>query len=129
MSKFFLSVAALLLSCVIASAQTPPAPSRWVNQRGSELLVLTADGQGGFSGYFTNRAAGFGCQNQPYAATGKPVQNKFYFVVTFPECNTVTVWRSIIVGNTIRSYWDLSYVDSAGTLRRANGTDVFTRAP
>lgn len=136
MRRVLLGLVFVMVSNVLTLAQStlpigslPNAPSRWVNQRGSELTVLTQDGRGGFTGFFINRAAGFQCQNRSYPVTGKAVGRGFFFAVTFSECNSVTVWRSVLSADVIQSNWTLSYVDQNGVIRGSAGTDAFKRVP
>jgi len=64
-SHAFVAFGIFLLTSLTASAQVLPSFSTWENQRTSILNVGLVTGNQ-FNGFFTNRAAGFQCQNIPY---------------------------------------------------------------
>nr|4GGR_A Chain A, Bradavidin 2 [Bradyrhizobium diazoefficiens USDA 110]4GGT_A Chain A, Bradavidin 2 [Bradyrhizobium diazoefficiens USDA 110]4GGT_B Chain B, Bradavidin 2 [Bradyrhizobium diazoefficiens USDA 110]4GGZ_A Chain A, Bradavidin 2 [Bradyrhizobium diazoefficiens USDA 110]4GGZ_B Chain B, Bradavidin 2 [Bradyrhizobium diazoefficiens USDA 110]4GGZ_C Chain C, Bradavidin 2 [Bradyrhizobium diazoefficiens USDA 110]4GGZ_D Chain D, Bradavidin 2 [Bradyrhizobium diazoefficiens USDA 110] len=111
---------------VEAMAQGLPAPSYWKNERGSELLIWSAN-SGTIQGTFTNHAQGFACQGIPYPAAGSVSPTGLYFVVTFAQCNSFTRWVGTIKGSQMPTSWTLFYVDNKGKPSRLKGGDIFTR--
>ncbi|MGY3105587.1 MULTISPECIES: avidin/streptavidin family protein [unclassified Bradyrhizobium] len=109
-----------------AIAQRLPAPSYWKNERGSELLVWSAN-SGAIQGTFTNHAQGFACQGIPYPASGAVSPTGLYFVVTFAQCNSFTRWVGKLNGSQMPTSWTLFYVDKNGKPGKLKGADTFTR--
>lgn len=124
----FRSCIALLLlvaATCCAMAQSLPVPSYWQNQRGSQMSLYNMDAQGNFTGTYVNHAAGFGCQNTPYALTGHANGSRLTFTVIWnngiQNCNSQTVWRGRVTGKTMPTRWILT-----GTgIPPMRGTDTF----
>lgn len=110
-----------------ANAQGISGNSIWKNQRGSQMTIASVDATGKFVGQFVNQAAGFECAGQTYDLVGRLTGAKFFFVVTFTKCNTVTRWAGRVVGKQLRTNWNLIYVDPNGAIKKLNGSDVFNR--
>ncbi|MGM4954220.1 avidin/streptavidin family protein [Bradyrhizobium barranii] len=116
MTRLFVLVLFTLIS-VPAHAQLP-APSTWVNQRGSVLSIQTLDAStGNFTGTYINNATGFSCRGQPYPVAGIVMASKIDFYVNWtapsaPNCKTITVWNGRVAANNIPTRWTLYYVGS-----------------
>jgi hypothetical protein len=123
-SRIFLALGILLLTPLAASAQVLPSFSTWVNQRTSTLSVGFVNGNH-FDGTFINRAAGFQCQNILYPVTGGTIlpNGAITFVVSFTECDTVTIWRGHVAGSQMPTSWILYYRG----IQRQTGNDLFKK--
>ena len=119
MRKLLLAFIVLLASQTLAAADPLPAPSSWVNQRGSTLDIFSA---GTIYGVFVNQASGFQCQNIPYPVTGTSTASTVVFTVNFVQCNSQTTWKGSVHGNKMPTRWVLTY--PGGKMR---GKDLFTR--
>jgi hypothetical protein len=125
-SKWLIGFTILLFAAATASAQVPPAPSTWKNDKGSILNVWSVTGDV-VLGQFINQAQGFECQGIPYPAAGRVQYNgKLFFVVTFAKCNSFTIWHGRVNGPQIKTKWTLFYVDKNGDPAKLNGADTFT---
>jgi hypothetical protein len=124
-----------VLLCFTASdvfAQALPAPSSWQNQRRSVMSVVAVDPTtGAIKGQYTNNAAGFACQGVPFDLGGKTSGNKVTLIVVWKNatmsCDSITVWKGRVSGNKIRTRWELSYVNGAGSIKELRGADAFER--
>ncbi|WP_442868848.1 avidin/streptavidin family protein [Bradyrhizobium sp. CCBAU 53380] len=120
------------ITSIPAHAQLP-APSTWVNQRGSLLSIQTLDAPTGtFTGTYVNNAPGFSCQGQPYPVAGVVSAGKIAFYVNWtapaaPNCKTITIWNGRVGDKTIPTAWTLFYVGSDWKFHKMTGRDVFTR--
>ncbi|WP_315792445.1 avidin/streptavidin family protein [Bradyrhizobium sp. SZCCHNRI1002] len=124
----------LLFFFLPISAQAEvPSFSTWINTRGSALSVFFVDpATGAFSGTYVNRAAGFECQDVPYAAVGASKGTSVTFRVDWkgvliPDCHSTTVWTGLLVGSTLKTKWRLDYTGSDGKPHTMYGRDVFTK--
>jgi hypothetical protein len=128
--RAILGILILVLSVGLAAAQGLPPGSTWANQRGSELLVLSVQADGTFTGQYTNRAPGFGCQDT-YDAGGQVSGNSIRFAVVWvnyrSNCNSITAWHGRIIGNNMPTSWELAYVATNGQIGITRGTDQFYR--
>ena len=122
-SHAFVAFVIFLLTSLTASAQVLPSLSTWENQRTSILNVGLVTGNR-FSGFFTNRAPGFQCQNIPY-----PVENGIIlpngaitFTVNFTACASVTTWKGQVTGSQMPTTWVLVHNGV-----RQQGRDLFKR--
>ena len=122
----------LTLAPLSAQAQVT-APSTWVNDKGSVMLIQTLDtSTDNFTGTYVNSATGFLCQGQPYEVGGSFKANKIDFYVnwksaTAPNCKTITIWNGRIAGNKITTRWKLYYVGSDWNFHKLSGRDVFIK--
>lgn len=126
-------IVAALFACLswqVAFAQSPPAPSRWKNDRGSILEITSVDAQGAIKGQFTNNAAGYKCIGTPYDIVGHSLKTGFFFATTFPPCYSFASWRGEVRGNSITMSYVLSWVDPEdGVVATIGGIDTFTSVP
>ena len=128
MVKVFVCVLGIFIAAnSIAQAQSLSSPSTWVNQRTSVLSVMAVDSDGSIHGTFTNNAEGTDCKGMPFDLVGKVKGNIAVFVVTFPKCNTVTVWRGRVAGSMIKTRFAAAYPAASGHLKIWRGKDVFTK--
>jgi hypothetical protein len=125
MTRLFFALLLLIGLSLDAAAQSLPSPSTWKNQRGSFLYVSFIDSGGNFRGQFINNASNFQCKGTSYDTAGRAAGPVVFFVVTFAPCNTVTRWRGRWTGQTIKTTWDLTYVDQNGQVRTMKGSDDF----
>jgi Avidin family len=131
--KLALAVAIIFFSATEVPAQSLPAPSSWENQRKSTMNIVAVDpATGNVKGLYTNNAAGFDCQGVPFDLGGKISGNRVTLIVVWKNatisCDSITVWKGRISGNTVRTKWQVSYVDSGGNLKTLRGADTFVQA-
>ena len=114
---------------------TIPAPSTWINGRGSILTIQSIGGDGVFEGTYVNKAAGTFCMNDPYLVEGKIKDDTIRFEVAFADrtdstknCFTVTEWRGTFSAKIIDTTWSLAYPGPAG-LVLIGGADKFDLQP
>jgi hypothetical protein len=114
-----------------AAAQGLPAPSDWVNPRGSVLVIESVGAGGKIAGTFTNKAAGYRCHDTFALATGKVEGDSLSFVVNFKnaamDCQSLVAWQGHVEGNTLETHWKLAHADADGSLKIMDGSDRFTR--
>ena len=117
----------LVAATCCATAQSLPVPSYWQNQRGSQMSLYSMDAQGHFTGTYVNHAAGFACQNSPFAVAGQSNGAVVTFTVIWNNgilnCNSNTVWRGRVTGNTMRTLWVLRGTN----IPPLRGKDIFQR--
>lgn len=129
------SVFAMTLSMGLltkAEAQTFQPNTTWENGRGSEFTITTISGDGAVAGTYTNRAAGFACQNTPYPLAGWIDGDKIAFSVRWKssaaDCASITSWTGYFAAGRIVSDWSLIYMDAAEARPLLyRGTDFFTK--
>lgn len=119
--------ALISLSIVSAGAETLPAPSTWINTRGSILSVTSVDASGSIAGTFINNAAGTECLGKSYDMGGKLTASRVRIAVTFTECRTVTVWRGNLHGATLATRFEAAFPDKNGRIQIWRGRDTFTK--
>jgi hypothetical protein len=129
-----LAVLASVFAMAGAMAQDIRAGSAWKSRRGSILTILSIDARGAFKGTYESKAkaAGFGCQDNKFDASGKITRTYVIFYVTFKNatanCNMMTVWRGTVSGSRLSVRWDLAHTNTkTGRLRFYRGSDTFTR--
>jgi hypothetical protein len=128
--RFLIAIAILVGLVSTASAQSIPAPSKWMNQRTSILEIQSVDGNGVITGKFTNNAPNTLCMGTTYDIVGHTLQNgRVFFGVTFPApCHTITSWRGTVSGTTYTTTFALSFInDENGAIETVSGTDTFTQ--
>lgn len=73
--------------------------STWISRHGS-VMVLDRGRDGLLQGYFVNNAPGKGCRGIPYELSGRMVEEKIAFQVSWrngvADCPTQTQWRGHI---------------------------------
>jgi hypothetical protein len=93
------------------------------------MSLYTMDARGNFTGTYINHAAGFACQNTPYALTGHANGALLTFTVVWnngiQNCNSKTVWSGRVAGNTMRTRWTLT----GKGIPPMRGADTFQRQP
>lgn len=114
---------------IAATALT--APSHWRNDRGSELKILSLDAQGRFKGEYLNKAPGFGCRDTPFDVTGGITGDEVRFLVLWKNatesCNSMTVWRGRLSGDTLATEWELARTDEkTGGIAILRGSSTFS---
>jgi hypothetical protein len=133
-----ITLAALVFTAAAGNSQpapnTIPAPSKWVNQHGSVLSIMSVNG-GAFEGTYENKKAGTYCLNDPYIVTGKVDGDDIAFSVAFADrsdktknCFTVAHWSGTITGTVIDTNWSLAYAGTTG-LSVWGGSDRFELQP
>src|SRR3954464_13847133 len=112
---------ALMAMPQLAGAQSLPAPSTWMDDKGSVLTISQLDGTTGeFTGNFINNAPDTACKGAPgYDISGTEKGDETSFFVTFKnqtdDCHTITLWSGKVAGDTLSTTWELIYVfDSDG---------------
>lgn len=118
-----------------AIAQNCLQESAWQNQGGSTLYIEDIDSEGGITGIYINRAAGFGCQNTPYPLTGWVLENTntITFTVkwenTSANCQSLTAWTGFFSSDcqTISTLWQLVVNGTTSTNQILKGADNFSR--
>jgi Avidin family len=115
MLRSILAFIAVVATCTAAAAQGLPASSTWKNERGSELTVTTVDATGKFSGTYVNRAAGFGCQYEPFDVSGHAWSHRVVFNVVWKnanqDCRSITTWAGFVRKAALSTPWQLASVD------------------
>ncbi|HEV1999332.1 MAG TPA: avidin/streptavidin family protein [Xanthobacteraceae bacterium] len=115
MLRSILAFMTVLAACTAAAAQGLPASSTWKNERGSELTVTTVDATGKFSGTYVNRAAGFGCQDEPFDVSGHAWSRRVVFSVVWKnanqDCRSITTWAGFVRKAALSTTWQLARVD------------------
>nr|7OUQ_A Chain A, wilavidin [Gammaproteobacteria bacterium]7OUQ_B Chain B, wilavidin [Gammaproteobacteria bacterium]7OUR_A Chain A, wilavidin [Gammaproteobacteria bacterium]7OUR_B Chain B, wilavidin [Gammaproteobacteria bacterium]7OUR_C Chain C, wilavidin [Gammaproteobacteria bacterium]7OUR_D Chain D, wilavidin [Gammaproteobacteria bacterium]7OUR_E Chain E, wilavidin [Gammaproteobacteria bacterium]7OUR_F Chain F, wilavidin [Gammaproteobacteria bacterium] len=105
------------------------ALSAWTNQSGSTLYIQSVDPSGSLSGYYINRAAGYGCQNTPYPVTGWVYGTAITFTVLWENatesCNSITAWTGFYYQGQITTLWQLVINGSTSTGQIISGEDIF----
>ena len=90
---------------------------------------LASDGT--FTGTYVNKAAGFSCQNEIMAVRGITAASLVTFWVRWKnanvDCQSITTWVGSVSGDTLRTEWNLVYVNFAGNAAYARGSDDFSR--
>lgn len=127
-------VVIVLLSCLAILPALEAQESTWQNQSGSTLSIEDVDSEGLITGYYINRASGFGCQNTPYPVTGwvLPGTNTITFTVkwenTTQNCQSLTAWTGFFSadGQTITTLWQLVVNGTTSTGQILKGSDTFT---
>ncbi len=132
MLRSVLAFVAVVAACSAAAAEVLPAPSVWKNQRGSELTVTKVEPNGNFTGTFVNRAPGFGCQNEPFDASGHAWSRRVVFTVVWKnakqDCRSTTTWFGLMTSKTMQTTWQLSAIDpKSGRPKLRWGRDRFDR--
>lgn len=126
----------VLLALVQATARADvPADSAWTNELGSTLHVQTVDADGRISGYYINRAAGWGCKDYPYPVTGWTMAgtNTVVFSVkwtnAYADCYSLTSWTGFLSsdGSRITTLWQLVPDGASSTRDIIQGRDTFKR--
>ena len=135
--RFFPALLAALVPFIApidqAAAEPLPAPSSWINQRGSVLTIDAMDNEGRLEGHFVNNEADTGCTGVPYALIGKLKDDRVTFAVTFADgdlshnCLSVTVWKGSVTGSVFETTWALAYANPDGNVEVISGADTFTR--
>jgi hypothetical protein len=133
MYRFVTALLLFIAATVGASAQSLPVPSFWMNQRGSYMNLYTMDPQGNFTGVYMNNAEGFKCRyspsNPPYKVTGQAHGANVTFTVVWnngvQDCNSTTVWRGHVIGQTMPTSWVLY----GPGIQPQYGSDVFQQIP
>jgi avidin family protein len=133
-------VSALALLAILAftgqtAAQSCLQESAWQNSRNSSLFLEDISSEGLISGYYINRAAGFGCQNTAYPVTGWILENTntITFTVkwenTAENCQSITAWTGFFSPDcrTITTLWQLVVNGTTSTGQISQGQDTFTR--
>lgn len=135
-ARLGLILALLLASPLLADAATSSpltAASAWTNQRGSTLYIENVAPNGQLSGYYVNRASGYGCQNTPYPVTGWVLGTAITFTVRWQNsvanCNSITAWTGFYNRSTssIDTLWQLVVNGSTSVRQILHGGDTFKR--
>lgn len=133
MKSWLCGLAASVLLCTTANAQTLPEWSIWKNDKTSLLVVTKVDTTAGtFIGTFLNNATGYDCQGFAVPIKGTISGNSITFVANFAPCdNTITVWQGSFTSSTeFKTDWVLWYAAKPSTgyeFRQLKDTDVFTK--
>ncbi|RUU02211.1 hypothetical protein EOD23_20255 [Mesorhizobium sp. USDA-HM6] len=129
----FLKVVSIAVVCPhLVQAQGLPAPSTWVNQRGSVLTVQSVDASSGkIVGNFVNNAPDTACLGSPgFDLAGKIENDDVKLYVTFKnqtmDCRSITLWTGNLSGDKITTIWELVYLTPDG-FSTATGSDIFTK--
>ena len=135
MYRLFAALLLFATATASASAQSPPIPSFWKNQRGSEMSINIANpAPGSFGGFFWNHAQNFQCQAsptnpKPYTVVGQTHRSYVTFTVVWDNeiqnCHSTTVWRGHVNGQTLITVWRLT----GPGIPPITGTDIFQRMP
>ncbi len=90
------------------------AGQTWVNQSGSTLTITGYGANNSFTGYYINRAAGFGCQNTQYPVSGWVNGFTIGWSVNWANstqnCGSVTAWAGYYssASGQILTKWSLA---------------------
>ncbi len=120
----------IFLSFSTAAAQSLSEGSLWKNTNNSLLLITKIDtSQNTFVGTFVNYHPQFPqCQGVGVPVSGRMDATNLAFVANFAPCSkTITVWKGSIAGSTIKTNYDLRYVDTNFEIQPAAGSDDFTK--
>ena len=105
------------------------ALSAWTNQRGSTLYIQGIDPSGLVSGYYVNRAQGYGCQDTPYMATGWVYGTAITFSVKWENaaesCHSMTSWTGFYAQGVITTRWQLIRDGVTNKDHMIQGEDIF----
>ena len=105
------------------------ALSAWTNQSGSTLYIQNIDPSGLVSGYYINRAQGYGCQNTPYMVTGWVYGTAITFTVKWENaiesCNSITSWTGLYYQGVITTLWQLVSNGATNKTQIIQGEDIF----
>ena len=105
--------------------------SKWVNELGSEMEIVTVDPNGAITGIYINRAAGFDCQDEPMALSGWLNRGLLIsFSVRWKnehvDCDSLTGWTGYYASGQIFTNWELVYISArTGLPTRLDGSDTF----
>jgi len=112
-----------------AQKQAIQTLSAWTNQSGSTLYIDSVSSTGQIAGHYINRAAGYGCQNTAYPATGWIYGTAITFTVNWENaeesCNSITSWTGFYNQGVITTLWQLVVNGSTSTSQIIQGEDVF----
>ncbi|HCA26223.1 MAG TPA: hypothetical protein DEP05_00970 [Betaproteobacteria bacterium] len=130
-----LIAAFLLLAGLTSVAQAGSllrAGSAWTNQSGSTLYIQSISPSGLLTGAYINRAAGYRCQNTPYAVTGWVYGAAITFTTKWKNstesCNSITAWTGFLYRGQIETMWQLVINGSSSTRQIIQGADTFKPA-
>lgn len=120
-----------LLSTAVMGQSLSPG-SVWTNTRGSIFTITDINAEGYLTGTYVNKAAGFGCQNEPMAVSGRVKGNLLSFTVRWEnanvDCNSITSWTGYSESDQIFTDWDLVFIGSGtGKPTHMKDSSVFTK--
>jgi hypothetical protein len=115
MKRLVTALVFVVVTSVSALAQSLPLPSAWQNDRTSTMTLSKSTAAVNFTGWYCNRAQGFGCQCgnnvNRYKITGQANGSAVNFTVVWnngrENCHSKTVWTGTVVGGNMWTNWTL----------------------
>jgi hypothetical protein len=119
----------LIMTMVVALAQTIPAPSVWTNEQGSVLTIEAVGDTGVVKGHFLLHAPLFpACDGKTSGVSGVIMHGSTVFAALLVRfCNYDLTWNvTKIDDKAMVATWIIIPLDHSRTL--GGGVDIFTRS-
>jgi hypothetical protein len=126
---FFWAVA-VLAAPLAAGAQSLKPQARWVNNHGSELVILSVGPDGSLTGTYSSSLPDYRCRNVAFPVVGWVDGERISYTMRAKsgsvDCGSVTSWTGYLHNGQLYAEWSLAYFDTESNRPMlSRGTDVY----